>query len=177
MRKRGPLARRPHRDTRQKASSIVNSMIARTALVAALAAAVSGSAVAADAPTANVALAPLYAPAALDGPIHIDRVQIAPADGIHNNFAYLGIVTVAFTNTSAVPATGIVFAVRGTNGAIIDRFTDAGTYEKGVSVRHSFTDVQSDPNQSLEVETATFADGSEWTNPGPDKLKSLRQAQ
>jgi hypothetical protein len=154
-------------------------MIARTALVAALAAAVSGSAVAADAPAANVALAPLYSPvdAALNGPIHLDRVQIAPADGIHNNFAYLGIVTVAFTNFSAVPATGIVFALRGTNGAIIDRYTDAGTYEKGVSVHHSFTDVQSDPNQSLEVETATFADGSEWTNPGPAKLKSLRQAQ
>ena len=171
------MARRSNRDTRQKASSIVNSLIARTALIAALALAASGAANAAGTSAASVALTPLYASpdAVLNGPIHLDRVQIAAADGINNNFAYLGIVTVAFTNTSAIPASDIVFAVRGTNGAIIDRYEDVGTYERGVTVRHSFTDLQTDPNQRLEVDSATFADGSEWNNPGPTTTIGRRQ--
>jgi hypothetical protein len=157
----------------------VNSLIAQTALVAALSLAASGAASAADAPAASVALAPLYASpdAVINGPIHLDRVQISPADGFQNNFAYLGIVTVAFTNTSAAPATEIVFGVRGTDGTIIGQYKDVGSYERGVRVRHSFTDVQSDPHQQLEVESATFADGSEWNNPGPTTPISRRQTR
>ena len=157
----------------------MNSLITRTALAAAMALAASSAASAAPAASPDVALTPLYGSvdAVLNGPIHLDRVQIAPAGGINYGFNYLGIVTVAFTNTSAVPATDIVFAVRGNDGSIIDRYEDVGSYEKGATIRHSFHDLRTDPNQRLEVDTATFADGSVWNNPGPATPVSRRQSR
>lgn len=96
-------------------------------------------------------------------PIRLDRVEITQSYGSRDEFAP-GLVTVAFTNENDAPATDIVFALE-SDGKVIDRYEDVGTYVKGETVRHSFQDAQIDNDQQLAVEKATFADGSVWSNP------------
>jgi hypothetical protein len=108
--------------------------------------------------------APAFASAAeaQTGPIQLDKVQITESYGVRDAFSP-GLVTVAFTNQNDAPATDIVFALE-SNGQVIDRFEDVGSYPKGETVRHSFTDADVNNDQQLTVEKATFADGSVWNN-------------
>jgi hypothetical protein len=96
------------------------------------------------------------------GPIQLNKVEITQSYGDRNQFSP-GLVTVAFTNQNASPATDIVFALE-SDGNVIDRYEDVGSYAKGETVRHSFQDIQIDNDQQLTVEKATFADGSVWSN-------------
>jgi hypothetical protein len=122
--------------------------------------------------------APAAALAAGD-PIQLNAAQISESSGQKNAFAYPGIVTVSFTNTNPVSATDIVFAVRGNKGRYIDAFEDVGTYAQGQAVRHTFTGVltgnDSEQNK-VEVEKATFADGSVWLQPVPSAPVLRRQS-
>jgi hypothetical protein len=108
--------------------------------------------------------APVLASAAdaQSGPIRLDKVQITQSYGPRDEFAP-GLVTVAFTNENDSPATDIIFALV-SDGKVIDRYEDVGTYTKGDTVRHSFQDIQDNNNQELAVEQATFADGTVWSN-------------
>ena len=124
---------------------------------------------------ALIAGSPIVASAAQlqASPVRLDSVQITQASGIFNNFAYPGLVTVAFTNEASVPVNKIVFAVEA-QGHVIDRIDDVGTYVAGVTVKHNFTDIQTDPNQTLAVESVDFADGTSWSN--TDQVAPRRQA-
>jgi hypothetical protein len=106
-------------------------------------------------------------------PIRLDSVNIAPSAGIHNNFAYTGLVNVAFTNESPVAITQVVFDIEA-GGKVIDRISDTGSYAQGVTVKHSFPDIQTNLDQQLAVESVSFADGTSWSN--TDQVAPLRQA-
>jgi hypothetical protein len=96
------------------------------------------------------------------GPIHLERVQITQSYGDRDQFSP-GLITVAFTNQNDTPATDIVFALE-SDGKVIDRFEDVGSYAKGETIRHNFEDTQIANGQQLSVEKATFADGTVWSN-------------
>jgi hypothetical protein len=96
------------------------------------------------------------------GPIQLNKVEITQSYGVRDDFSP-GLVTVAFTNQNDAPATDIVFALE-SNGNVIDRFEDVGSYLKGETVRHSFQDNEVANDQQLTVEKATFADGTVWNN-------------
>lgn len=116
----------------------------------------------------------LSSAAPLEGsPVRLDRVQITQSYAIFNNFAYPGLVTVAFKNETAVPVTKVVFDLK-VNGNVINRFTDVGTYREGASIKHSYQDNASGDNQNLAVESVSFADGSVWNN--TDRVTSHRQS-
>jgi hypothetical protein len=96
------------------------------------------------------------------GPIQLNKVEITQSYGVRDQFSP-GLVTVAFTNQNDAPATDIVFALE-SDGNVIDRYEDVGSYVKGETIRHSFQDDQINNDQQLTVEKATFADGSVWSN-------------
>lgn len=106
-------------------------------------------------------------------PVRLDSAQIQQSNGIHENFAYPGLVSVAFTNESSVPVSKIVFAIEA-DGRVIDRINDVGTYVAGKTVKHEFPDIQTNFNQTLAVESVNFADGTTWTN--TDEVAPRRQA-
>ena len=154
----------------------MNTLIARSILAASVAFAMPLAANAAQAPAPVVAVVSAT-DAALGGPIQLNAVTIQPSSGWQNNFAYSGLTTIAFTNTSSVPVTRIVFTLHGNQGQIIGHITDAGNYVHGQTVRHTFVNNEIDPQQSLNVEEATFADGSVWSNAQPAAPVSFRQAR
>jgi hypothetical protein len=122
-----------------------------------------------------IAGSPVVASAALQAsPVRLDNVSIQQSYGVHNNFAYTGLVSVAFTNETAIPVTKIVFDVESQNGNVIARINDVGNYAQGVTVKHSFPDIQTNNGQQLAVESVTFADGSSWSN--TDTVAPRRQA-
>jgi hypothetical protein len=63
---------------------------------------------------------------------------------------------VRFSNDGNQPITRIVFALNG-GGTVVD----AGTFAPGVTIDHRFDVIPSEAD-SCSVESATFADGTEW---------------
>jgi hypothetical protein len=107
-------------------------------------------------------------------PIRLDSVQVAPTYGTFQDF-FPGLVTVSFTNQASVPVTNVVFDVE-SNGRIIHRIKDVGSYAYDQTIKHSFSypDTQVNENPQLAVESVTFADGTTWTN--TDQMGSRRQS-
>lgn len=101
------------------------------------------------------------------GPIRIDNVQTYGGGAADDNVYMIlpGWAAIAFTNQYSSPATDVVFALE-TNGYVIDRFDDVGTFAPGVTINHKFAASQAADNQRVAVEKATFADGTVWVNPG-----------
>jgi hypothetical protein len=110
-------------------------------------------------------------------PIRLNDVQIAEASDTFNNFNYLGLVTVSFTNTSSMPATEIVFALWDRHGVFLNNIKDVGNYAPGAAVRYGFANLETALHQQLDVEKVTFADGSIWTNSVPFNAVSRRQSR
>jgi hypothetical protein len=100
----------------------------------------------------------------VDSPVQINRIDVAPALGESTEFAP-GQITVSFTNTEATPATAVDFEVHGYKGHVIGHIEDTGTFTQGAVINHSFADRALDNNQSVEVESVEFADGSTWSKP------------
>jgi hypothetical protein len=106
-------------------------------------------------------------------PIRLDSVQIAPYYGQFDNY-FPGLITVAFTNESAKPVTGVVFDLE-SNGNVIRRYHDKTTLAQGASIKHAFSDTNEASDKNLAVESVTFADGTVWNN--TDAVPSRRQSQ
>jgi hypothetical protein len=102
------------------------------------------------------------------GPIHINELTLtggfsADADG--DDATYLpGAANISFTNRNAVTATDVVFALE-TEGYVVDRFNDVGSFAPGVTIHHRFGETQPTDNMRVAVAQATFADGTVWQNP------------
>jgi hypothetical protein len=98
------------------------------------------------------------------GPIRINNVQIyGRALSDDNDFTQPAYASISFTNEYESPATDIVFVLEN-DGYIIDRFDDAGTFAKGVTVSHRFPESRPGVDQRVAVEKVTFADGTTWSN-------------
>ena len=104
-------------------------------------------------------------------PIRLDTVQIAQSFGILDNWNEPGLVTIAFTNQSAVPATRVVFALEA-GGVVVDRFTNVGTFRPGATITNDFREGSIALDEELAVESVTFADGTTWSN-----LRALSRRQ
>jgi len=102
------------------------------------------------------------------GPIHIDNVQLRGGSLSDSNEDstgfYPGSVAVSFTNQYGSPATEVVFVLE-TNGFVIDRFDDAGSFAAGAEIKHAFAEEQRGDDMRVAVEKAVFADGTVWQNP------------
>jgi hypothetical protein len=114
------------------------------------------------------------------GPIRIDNVQIyGMAVSDDENMNVPAYAAVAFTNQYDSPATDVVFVLEN-NGFVIDRFDDAGSFAKGVTIHHRFPESQPAIDQRVAVERVSFADGTVWTNsavsvaPQPDAPSGVR---
>lgn len=123
--------------------------------------------------------APAFASAApvQADPIHLEGVHVDPAypnTGEYNS--YTGLVTVAYKNENAVPATHIVFDLESADGKLIGQFEDFGTFSRGAEIRHTFPDLQEDSNQQVAVDSVDFADGSSWSSSETTRVYSRRQA-
>jgi hypothetical protein len=116
-----------------------------------------------------IAGAPAFASAAdmQSGPIHINSLQIFPGDSTDGNDDTIIVpasAAIAFTNEYAAPATHVVFVLE-TNGFVVDRFEDVGSFASGVTINHRFAENQASDDMRVAVEQATFADGTVWNNP------------
>ncbi len=100
------------------------------------------------------------------GPVHIDSAQLygQNIEDDDSDGAVPNSVKIAFTNTNASPATDIVFALE-SNGVVIGKVEDAGTFANGVKISHTFFDDELSDSQQVAVEKVTFADGSVWHSP------------
>jgi hypothetical protein len=95
-------------------------------------------------------------------PIHVDDVQMTMQST--SDRGTMPIATrIAFTNEYSAAATHVVFLLE-SNGAVVDRFDDEGSFAPGVQVRHAFPEGQAGGRVSVIVAAATFADGSTWQN-------------
>ncbi len=121
-----------------------------------------------------VAGSPVIASAQTNAPVTVAESQIAPSLGVHSGFAYPGLVSIAFVNNRNVPATEVDFDVEA-NGNVVDRFSDVGSFAKGVTIRHSFQTQADALNQRVTVASVTYADGTTWSS---DEIapRALRQA-
>ncbi|MGB8266376.1 MAG: hypothetical protein WCE44_08655 [Candidatus Velthaea sp.] len=117
---------------------------------------------------------------AASGPIVVNSVQIQPNTyGIGvDPFFYgsggltePGFINVVFQNTSNVVATKVVFELDA-NGAVIDRFSDAGQFSPGVAIHHVYNNFSDTSSGQLTVAEVKFADGTVWEN----VPQALRQA-
>jgi hypothetical protein len=97
------------------------------------------------------------------GPIQLDSVQIEQYYGIFNNL-YPGLVTVGFTNQAAQPVTDVVFDLKSSDGQLLRQYDAAGNFQPGASTKQAFTNTEVGANQSLAVDSVTFADGTTWSN-------------
>jgi hypothetical protein len=113
-------------------------------------------------------------------PIRIDNVQLyGMALSDDENMNVPAYAAIAFTNEYDSPATDIVFVLEN-NGSVVDRFDDAGTFAKGVTIHHRFAENQPGIDPRIAVERVSFADGTVWTNstisvaPQPDPATGVR---
>jgi hypothetical protein len=108
---------------------------------------------------------PAFAADMQSGPIHIDNVAIYGGNTSNanaDNISTPGSAAIAFTNRYNFPATEVVFALE-TQGYVVDRIDDVGSFATGVTINHKFG--ESNPATRVAVEKATFADGTVWVNP------------
>jgi hypothetical protein len=101
------------------------------------------------------------------GPIHIDNVSVYGRDVLNENGGDTGVpgtATIVFTNQYGSPATEVVFVLE-TNGYVLERFSETGSFAPGVKINHSFAENESSTDLRVAVERATFADGTVWDNP------------
>jgi hypothetical protein len=100
------------------------------------------------------------------GPIHIDAAQLfgQNIEDEDSDGAVPNSVKIEFTNTSASPATDIVFALE-SDGVVIGKVEDAGSFASGIKVSHTFFDDELSESQQVAVQKVTFADGSVWRSP------------
>jgi hypothetical protein len=101
-------------------------------------------------------------------PIHIDNVQLYGgifSDSSDDSVGFVpGSAAISFTNQYGSPATEIVFVLE-TNGYVIDRFDDIGSFATGTTIKHAFAENQHGDHMRVAVEKAVFADGTVWQNP------------
>ncbi|MBV8637856.1 MAG: hypothetical protein JO322_07195 [Candidatus Eremiobacteraeota bacterium] len=72
------------------------------------------------------------------------------------------ILTIDFTNTSSKMISSIVFGISDGHNAEVP-LTDAGTFNGGASVRHTFNSpVSSVSGTKCVVRSVTFSDGGRW---------------
>jgi hypothetical protein len=70
-------------------------------------------------------------------------------------------VTIAFVNTTNVPATSVTFVVKSGNQTRI--IVDKGTFSAGAQIVHTFDESPEFANTtSVRVQSVTFADGNTW---------------
>ena len=50
-------------------------------------------------------------------------------------------------------------------GDILARYEDVGSFAKGTTINHSFPDAESENDQQIAVQRATFTNGTVWNNP------------
>jgi hypothetical protein len=96
-------------------------------------------------------------------PIQIQNVHIVSRASTDKSSAPIA-AQIAFANANSVPATEVVFAVE-SDGAVIDRLDDVGTFATGATIVHNFPYNDLATNPSVEVAKVVFADGSTWYNP------------
>jgi hypothetical protein len=121
---------------------------------------------------ALILASPAFAADMQSGPIHIDRVAAHGGNTTNSNGENVytpGSAAIAFTNRYDFPATEVVFALE-TQGYVVDRFDDVGTFAPGVTIRHSFGESRIDAGMRVAVEKAKFADGTVWANPDVPQL-------
>ena len=114
-----------------------------------------------------LAASPAFAAEMQSGPIHIERVTAHGGDTTNGNGENVytpGSAGIIFTNQYDFPATEVVFALE-TQGYIVDRFDDVGSFATGVTINHTFGESQINSGMRVAVEKATFADGTVWVNP------------
>ncbi len=111
--------------------------------------------------SAAVAGAPALASAATSAtdPVQINSFQFASGNRDTNGSS----LTVSYTNENASPATNVIFAAT-SDGQLVNSFEDTGTFSQGVSIDHTFLDLDA-TEDALQVEMVTFADGTVWINP------------
>jgi hypothetical protein len=115
---------------------------------------------------------PAFAADMQSGPIHIDNVAVYGGNTSNanaDNIITPGSAAVAFTNQYNFPATEVVFALE-SQGAVVDRFDDVGSFANGVTINHKFAENQAYAGMRVAVEKATFADGTVWVNPAVPQL-------
>jgi hypothetical protein len=97
-------------------------------------------------------------------PIQIDHVQISYETLSEDDASRQPIATqISFTNEYSAPASDVVFLFE-SNGYVVDRFDDVGSFAPGVTVRHTFPESQLGGDFSVVVAAATFDDGTKWQN-------------
>jgi hypothetical protein len=107
---------------------------------------------------------PAFAADMQSGPIKIDNVAVYAGNTDPDTTITRGAAAIAFTNEYKLPATEVVFALE-TNGYVVDRFDDVGSFATGVTINHVFGENESNPGMRVAVEKASFADGTVWVNP------------
>jgi hypothetical protein len=146
----------------------MNTLLPRTLIAAA---AVLASSLQANAAGTAPSLA--YTPPTAAAPIRVDRVQLPPfTANEHNQMPRY--ITVSFTNQQTQPATDIVFGMLDGKGRVVDQYEDNGMFSPGVTIAAQVPfDQVLDHVSGMDVESATFADGSTWTK---DENLSRRQS-
>jgi hypothetical protein len=99
------------------------------------------------------------------GPINISGAQLFSSRHDDDNRDHPGSLSVDFTNTKGSAAVKVVFVIVESGGAILDRLEDVGSFATGVRISHFFRDTFDTLDQRVAVATATFADGTTWSNP------------
>jgi len=121
----------------------------------------------------TLAGSPAFAAADMQsGPIHIDSVAVHGGNTSNANDDSIitpGSAAIAFTNQYSFPATEVVFALE-SQGAVVDRLSDVGSFANGVTINHKFGENQASPDMRVAVEKVTFADGTVWMNPNVPQL-------
>jgi hypothetical protein len=97
-------------------------------------------------------------------PIQIDHVQITCESLSADDASRLPIATqISFTNEYSASASDVVFLLE-SNGYVVDRFDDVGSFAPGVTVRHTFPESQPGGDFNVVVAAASFDDGTKWQN-------------
>jgi hypothetical protein len=123
----------------------------------------------------TVTTAPAFA--MQSGAVRLDDVRIQAASNTFNDFNYMGLVDIAFTNTGSVPIHEIVFGLHDSSGRLLARIKDVGNYAAGSAVRHRFNSTERDAHQQVAVEEVTFTDGTVWTNTDQPAPVTRRQSR
>jgi hypothetical protein len=96
-------------------------------------------------------------------PIQIQNIHIVSRASTDKTSVPIS-AQIAFSNASSVAATEVVFAIE-SNGALLERLDDIGSFTTGVTIVHNFPYNDLAGNPSVAVAKAVFADGTVWYNP------------